>query len=255
MISHAIANGIATIELTAAATRNALGLTGWRALSEAVAAIDTSAVRAVVVRSATDGMFCSGSDLREIIGLADDAAARAPFREIMRHALESLAGLPCRWLPKSTATVSARALRWLSRRICVWQARVRVRDHAGQARHHVSAGRRGSTGRAGRAGQARRLLYAAEVIDTAEAARIGLVEVQADDARPAHGLAHAMAVQSPASLAALKQAVRRSLGHDPALDAAFDGAFAGADFREGLLAFAKSGGRGLPIGAERSRLR
>jgi hypothetical protein len=49
--------------------------------------------------------------------------------------------------------------------------------------------------------------------------------------------------------------VRRSLGHDPALDAAFDGAFAGADFREGLLAFAKSGGRGLPIGAERSRLR
>jgi enoyl-CoA hydratase/carnithine racemase len=183
MISHAIANGIATIELTAAATRNALGLAGWRALSEAVAAIDTSAVRAVVVRSATDGMFCSGSDLREIIGLADDAAARAPFREIMRHALESLAGLPMPVVAEIDGDCfGAGVALALAADMRVAGPRAPVRDHAGQARHHVSAGRRGSTGRAGRAGQAGRLLYAAEVIDTAEAARIGLVEVQADDA-------------------------------------------------------------------------
>ncbi|EGD57444.1 enoyl-CoA hydratase/isomerase [Novosphingobium nitrogenifigens DSM 19370] len=240
MISHAIANGIATIELTAAATRNALGLAGWRALSEAVAAIDTSAVRAVVVRSATDGMFCSGSDLREIIGLADDAAARAPFREIMRHALESLAGLPmpvvaeidgdCFGAGVALALAADMRVAGPRARFAITPAKLGITyPQEDVARLVALVG----------PGQAGRLLYAAEVINTAEAARIGLVEVQADDAlASAHGLAHAMAVQSPASLAALKQAVRRSpLGHDPALDAAFDGAFAGADFREGLLAF------------------
>jgi enoyl-CoA hydratase/carnithine racemase len=62
-----------------------------------------------------------------------------------------------------------------------------------------------------RPGQAARLLYGAARIDAAEAARIGLVEILADDAA--------------------------GQAHDPALDALFDAGFAGGDFREGLDAF------------------
>eukprot|EP01037_Dinobryon_pediforme_P017538 gene17538-17740_t len=240
MITHHIADGIATITLDAPRTRNALSLAGWHALADAVAAVAAAHPRAVVLGSASAGMFCSGSDIREIAALADDAARRAPFRQAMRDALEPLAHLPMPVIAAidgdcfgaGVALALAADLRVAGPRaaFAITPAKLGITYPQEDVARLVAA-----VG----PGQAARLLYGAQPVDADEAARIGLVELRVDDAAAAaHGLARTMAAQSPASLSALKRAVALApMGHDPALDAAFDAAFAGADFREGLAAF------------------
>ena len=240
MIAHQTTDRIATLALDAPATRNALPMAGWQALLAAVEAIAAQAPRAVVLCAAGAAMFCSGSDLREIAGLADDAAARGPFRQAMRAALEGLAQLPMPVIAAidgdcfgaGVALALAADVRVAGPRavFAITPAKLGITyPQEDIARLVTLVG----------PGQAARLLYGATRIDAAEAARIGLVEVLADDAlAEANVLAQAIAALCPASLTALKQAVARApAGHDPALDSAFDQAFAGDDFREGLAAF------------------
>jgi enoyl-CoA hydratase/carnithine racemase len=185
-------------------------------------------------------MFCSGSDIREIAALADDAARRAPFRQAMRAALEPLAHLPMPVIAAidgdcfgaGVALALAADVRVAGPRavFAITPAKLGITyPQEDIARLAALVG----------PGQAARLLFAAQPIDADEAARIGLVEIRKDDAAAeALALAQAMAAQSPASLRALKRALALApMGHDPALDQAFDTAFAGADFREGLAAF------------------
>jgi len=240
MIAHQITDGIATITLDAQPTRNALSLAGWQALADAVAAIGAAGARAVVLRGGAPGMFCSGSDIREIATLADDAARRAPFRQIMRDALEPLARLPMPVIAAidgdcfgaGVALALAADVRVAGPRavFAVTPAKLGITyPQEDVARLVALIG----------PGQAARLLYAAARIDATEAARIGLVELLVDDVEAeALALAQSMAALSPSSLSALKQAVARApSGHDRALDALFDSAFGGPDFREGLDAF------------------
>ena len=84
MIAHDIGDSIATITLDSPATRNALPMAGWRALADAVAQVAAAGPRAVVLRADGAGMFCSGSDLREIAALA---LAATPSRERRAEAL------------------------------------------------------------------------------------------------------------------------------------------------------------------------
>jgi len=240
MIAYDIADGIATITLDAPATRNALTLAGWHALAQAVAAIEQARPRAVVVCAKAPGMFCSGSDIGEIAALADDRALRVPFRVAMRDALEPLAQLAMPVIAAidgdcfgaGVALALAADLRIAGPRavFAVPPAKLGITYPQEDVARLLAL-----TG----PGQAARLLYAAARIDAAEAARIGLVEILADDAMDhARAVAQAMAALSPSSVAALKQAVARApLGHDPALDALFDAGFAGDDFREGIAAF------------------
>jgi enoyl-CoA hydratase/carnithine racemase len=185
-------------------------------------------------------MFCSGSDIREIAALADDAARRAPFRRAMRDALEPLAQLAMPVIAAidgdcfgaGVALALAADLRVAGPRavFAITPAKLGITyPQEDIARLVALVG----------PGQAARLLYAAQPVDADEAARIGLVEVRSDNAAAAaHDLARTMAAQSPASLSGLKQAVAIApLGHAAALDVAFDAAFAGTDFREGLAAF------------------
>jgi enoyl-CoA hydratase/carnithine racemase len=240
MIAHDIRDGIATITLDAPATRNALPIAGWQALAGAVVAVAAAHPRVVVLRASGAGMFCSGSDLREIAALADDPARRAPFRQAMRDALDPLARLAMPVIAAidgdcfgaGVALALAADLRVAGPRavFAITPAKLGITyPQQDIARLVALIG----------PGQAARLLYAAARIDAAEATRIGLVEIGAKDVLgEAMDLASAMAALSPASLAALKRAVAHApLGPDPALDAAFDDAFAGPDFREGLTAF------------------
>jgi enoyl-CoA hydratase/carnithine racemase len=240
MITHDMTGGIATITLDHRPTRNALSLAAWAALADTVAAVSAVRPRVVVLRGTGTGMFCSGSDLREIALLADDAARRAPFRIAMRGALEPLARLAMPVIAAvdgdcfgaGVALALAADVRVAGPRavFAITPAKLGIAyPQEDIARLVALVG----------PGQAARLLYAAAPIDAAEAARIGLVEIMADDASgAAMTLARTMAAQSPASLAMLKRAVADAPhGNDPALDAAFDAAFAGADFREGLAAF------------------
>ncbi|WP_353228437.1 enoyl-CoA hydratase-related protein [Novosphingobium sp.] len=240
MITHDITDGIATITLDAPATRNALPLAGWHALADAVGAVAARHPRALVLRGGTAGMFCSGSDIREIAALADDPARRAPFRLAMRDALEPLARLPCPVIAAidgdcfgaGVALALAADLRVAGPRavFAITPAKLGITyPQEDVARLVALVG----------PGVAARLLYSAARVDADEALRIRLVEMRADDAlAAAMAQAETMAALSPASLSALKLAVAHApLGHDPALDHAFDAAFDGADFREGLAAF------------------
>jgi enoyl-CoA hydratase len=75
-------------------------------------------------------------------------------------------------------------------------------------------------------GQASRLLLSAETIDAAEAARIGLVELLAEDGGEA--IARAIAANVPESVALLRQKIA---GMDRAAgDAAFEASFGSAAF-------------------------
>jgi enoyl-CoA hydratase/carnithine racemase len=240
MITHTIADRIATITLDAPATRNALSMAGWQALAEAVRAVGAQAPRVVLMQAAAPGMFCSGSDLREIAALGDDPARRAPFRQAMRDALDPLAQLPMPVIAAidgdcfgaGVALALAADIRVAGPRavFAVTPAKLGIGyPQQDVARLVALVG----------PGQAARMLYAAARIDAAEAARIGVVEIVADDAAAqALAMAQAMAALSPASLRALKQAVIRApAGDDAALDVLFDQGFAGDDFREGLDAF------------------
>jgi enoyl-CoA hydratase/carnithine racemase len=90
--------------------------------------------------------------------------------------------------------------------------------------------------------QARRLLYSAQLVDAAEALRIGLVQIVADDlaAAVADFTAQVLA-QSPASQRASKAIIQRIIegahDDDQGSAAGFDAAFQGADFAEGVTAF------------------
>jgi enoyl-CoA hydratase/carnithine racemase len=240
MIAHHIARGIATITLDAPATRNALPMAGWQALADAVAVVAAAVPRVVVLCAAAPGMFCSGSDLREIAGLAGDAARRAPFRRAMRAALDPLAVLPMPVIAAidgdcfGAGVALALAADWRvagpRAAFAVTPAKLGITyPQEDVARLVALVG----------GGQAARLLYGATRVDAAEAARIGLVEVLADDARAAALVqAEQVAALSPAGLRALKRAVAQApQGHDPELDQAFDDAFAHGDFGEGLAAF------------------
>ena len=240
MIAHHLADRVATITLDAPATRNALSMAGWQALATTLSTVAAAHPRVVVLRAGAAGMFCSGSDLREIALLADDVAARAPFRLAMRDALERLAVLPMPVIAlvdgdcfgAGVALALAADMRVAGPRavFAITPAKLGITyPQQDIARLVALIG----------PGQAARLLYGATRIDAAEAARIGLVEVIDDDAPAAAlALARTMAALSPTSLLALKRAVAGApRGQDPALDAAFDSAFAGDDFREGLAAF------------------
>lgn len=238
MISLSIDGPLAMIALDSPATRNALNLAGWHALADAVEQVAASGARALLVRSAAPGMFCSGSDLREIAGLADHADLRAPFREAMRAAMEPLAALPIATIAvvegdcfgAGVALALACDMRVASPRaaFAVTPAKLGITyPQEDVARLVRLVGR----------GQAARLLYAAARIDAAEAARIGLAELLADDAAAAaHDLARQITANAPGSIASLK-AVVQSDSPSSAFDHAFDEAFAGAAFREGLAAF------------------
>ncbi|MBH1998943.1 MAG: enoyl-CoA hydratase/isomerase family protein [Sphingomonadaceae bacterium] len=90
--------------------------------------------------------------------------------------------------------------------------------------------------------QAKRILFTAQLLDAAEAARIGLVEIiAADPLGEAMALATTIAEASSHSVRETKKIVRRILDgqadDDSETQALFAGAFTGADFQEGVSAF------------------
>jgi enoyl-CoA hydratase/carnithine racemase len=240
MIDCLIEGHVAEIVLDRAATRNALGMDDWRALAGAIAGAADQGARVLLVRSAVPGTFCAGSDLREIAGLADDAAARPLFRQAMRAAMDPLQHLPIATIAvvegdcfgAGVALALACDMRIASSRgiFAITPAKLGI-SYPQEDINRLAA----VVGR----GQAARLLFGAGRIDATEATRIGLVEMVDEDALgAARALAAQIAANSPHSVARLKAALGDSgEGHDPAHDAAFDEGFGTAPFREGLAAF------------------
>jgi len=229
---------VARITLSRPEVRNALDSTAWRQLAAAIAAVGQSDARALVLASGVEGSFCAGSNLEEIAQLVGSEERRAPFRAMMRDALDPLARLPmpvvavidgdCFGAGVALALACDIRVAGLRARFCIPAARLgvsyppediaRLIDCIGQ-------------------GQAGRMLYEGALLDPAEALRIGLVERLSEDAAAeAERIARRITDNAPASVAQLKRIVTRAESVDEG-NAGFDRLMGSDALREGLRAF------------------
>lgn len=233
---------IARLTLMRPQVRNAVRVADWRVLAALVKQAAEMGARVIVVQSGADGIFCAGADLAEMAALHADPAARAPFRNAMRAALDALRTSPIPAIAAidggcfgaGVALAMACDIRVAGPRavFAVPPARLGIGyplEDIARLRALVGDG------------QAARMLLGAGTIDRDEAARIGLVEIATDRlAAAVDALAAAIAANAPASLALLKSGLALAasgLCSDEGHARAFDAAFGGADFAEGIDAF------------------
>lgn len=224
---------VARLTMDRPQARNGLRTEDWRALAALIEQAGRLKARAILVRSLVPGWFCAGIDTGELATLHADPAARLPYRNAMRQALDGIRQSPLPVIAEiDGACVGAGVA--LAAACDVRLAGPDASFAIPAARQGVGyliediAGLRDLVG----GGQAARLLLGAVRIDAAEAARIGLVEQQGSDvARRAADLAQDMAGHAPGALALLKQGLalaaagrRSDEGHDRACDAALGGA-------------------------------
>ncbi|MGE4322158.1 MAG: enoyl-CoA hydratase/isomerase family protein [Sphingobium sp.] len=238
MIALTQADGIARIDIARPAVRNALDRSGWRQLADAVHAAGVGGARVLILASGVDGAFCAGSHLEEMAALAGSDAGKAPFRAMMRDALDPLARLSiptlaaidgdCFGAGVAVALACDIRIAGSHARFCVPPARLGVSYPPEDVARLVAC-----VGR----GQAGLMLYGAAVVDGAEAVRIGLAERLVDDVLgEAMDIAARIAGNAPASVALLKRIVTGAADAVEA-NAGFDRLMDGDALQEGLRAF------------------
>jgi enoyl-CoA hydratase/carnithine racemase len=218
---------VARLTLNRPERRNAMGTAHWRALADIVGTIGGD-VAVVLLQSAVPGTFSAGADLSEIAHLADDVAARAPFRLALRAAVDAIAALPmpvvaaidggCHGAGVALALAADLRVAGPNASFALPPARLGIgypAEDLGLLQRLIGPG------------QAARLLYTAAPIDAAEARRIGLVDMIGDGA----AVAATIADNDPAALATLKAMLRDPA--DPAHGRAFEDSFGSARFRAG----------------------
>ena len=233
---------VARLVIDRAEKRNAFTNAMWAAVPGLVGqAMDDPAVRVLVVQAAVPGVFCAGADISEFGQAA--ASGEANNQNVVRAAQLSVARAP----KPVIALVEGDCVGGG----CGLAIACDLRVATPAARFGITPARLGLVYSLHDTkllvdlvgpGQAKRILYTAALIDAAEAQRIGLVEIVAEDARGTiEALAATIAANSAHSTAGTKQIVRRILDgqadDDAATLAMFAGAFAEPDFAEGVAAF------------------
>jgi enoyl-CoA hydratase/carnithine racemase len=224
--------------------KNAINQEMWEALPHLVAqAMNDSAVRAMVLQSAVPGMFSAGADIGEFSAGARDrewrsrnqAAIRRAQHEVARAEKPTIALIdgPCVGGGCGLAIACDLPRRDSRRKVRITPARLGLVYSLHDTKLLVDL-----VGPA----QAKRILFTGALIGGEEAARIGLIDVVAEDAAAqVDELAHAIASASPHSVAATKKMVRRILDgqveDDEETLTQFNSAFEGEDFEEGVGAF------------------
>lgn len=225
---------VARIALDRPEARNAIATGHWSGLTAAVDRAVSAGARVLILESRKPAHFCAGADLRELETLPGNPDAQRAMRTEMRHALDHLAAAPlpvlasirggCFGAGVALALACDIRIARAEARFAIPPARIGITyPHEDIARLVALVG----------PGQARRLLYAGQTIDAAEAARIGLVELI--DADP-DTVAEQIAAGAPSSHRLLKRSIAAAEPHIPELDAAFEAAFDGPDFAEGIAA-------------------
>ena len=200
-------------------------------------------VRLLIVSGASPGPFCAGADIAEFAARSTDPDWRAANAAAIRATQISLA----RAEKPTLAVLDGDAVGGG----CGIALACDMRIASPRARFGITPAKLGLVyplhdtrllvelvGPA----QARRLLYTGQLIDAAEALRIGLVQVLAEDleAEVARHVA-AITAASPHTQRAMKAVIQRIIegayDDDAHSQAAFDAAFTGPDFAEGVTAF------------------
>jgi enoyl-CoA hydratase/carnithine racemase len=231
---------VAHLILDRAAKRNAITQAMWERFPVLIAeAMADEAVRVLLLRAAEPGAFSAGADIAEFAAGARDPDWRARNQRAIAAAQLALAravkpvialvegdcvGGGCGLAIACDLRVAGRAARFgitpakLGLVYSLHDTKLLV-DLVGPA-------------------QAKRILFTAELIDSAEAYRIGLVDFLYADAL---ALAETIAANSTHTAREAKAMVRRILDgqaeDDAETRALFDRAFTGPDFQEGVSAF------------------
>ena len=240
------ANGVATITLNRPAVRNALNTTLLRELSAALASYDAAAdVRAIVLTGAGDKAFAAGADIAElnamrgsIEGAAQARRGQAITLQMERMRTPIIAAVNGFALGGGCEIAMAADIRIASDNAKFGQPEVNlgiIPGYGGTQRTVRLLGR----------GMAMYLCLTGELIDAAEALRIGLVQrvVPLADLLPtAQRIAQTIAAKAPLATAATKRAIDEgcALAMTEALgiEALHFGTLIGtADFLEGTQAF------------------
>jgi len=238
MFDLTLDGAVARLSLNRPEARNAIPAQGWPELARCCAKAATSGARLLIL-SGTREAFCAGADLADFPALVDDPAAATAFRLAMREGLDALREVPiatlaaidgpCYGAGVALALACDMRVAGPSARFAITPAKFGISYPQEDVARLVALVR---------PGQASRLLLGAGTIDSAEAARIGLVELNAAD-DTVGALAGAILANSGASIAALKRAVRlagEGVSRDDEQDRRFDALFGTADFQERLAA-------------------
>ena len=227
---------VARLRLDRPEARNAIPASGWADLAQRCAEAAASAARVLVVAGSREA-FCAGADLADFPAFATDPRSATAFRLVMRKGLDALRDLPL-------ATIAAVEGPCYGAGVALAMA-CDIRAAGPDARFAITPAKFGISypqedvarlvALVG-PGQASRLLLGAGSIDSAEAARIGLVELVGDEV---DALAEAICANSAESVAVLKRAIRLAAAgasRDEEQDRRFDAMFGSSDFRERLAA-------------------
>lgn len=239
MFDLSIDGQIARLTLNRPAARNAIPAGEWPSLAAAVDQAEQSGAHVLLVTGA-GGSFCAGADLSDFKAMHGDADMRVRFRQSMRQALGRLQGSTivtvaliegsCFGAGVALAMACDLRIAGTGASFAIPPAKLGISYPQEDISNLVTL-----VG----PGQAARLLFSAEAIDGAEAARIGLVERDAGLALSAtvETLAATMAAYSGSSLAALKGGIRLAaagVAQDEGQDARFDALLGSDDMLERL---------------------
>jgi enoyl-CoA hydratase len=232
--------GVITINRPAA--RNALTWSTYAALE---AAVRTSTARCLVI-TGTDPAFCSGDDVKQIMGggtappdVGSDGPRLTPAADALLHTdipvVAAVNGAAVGWGMELAMFADIRIASDRARFGELFVLRGLVSDVGGLGRLASLVGRE----------KAAELLFTGDVIDAVEAHRIGLVGsvVEHDELVPtALGLAERIAANPPLAVQALKRGLRRALDPDwndlgDWVSANLAELFGSADHREGVRSF------------------
>lgn len=231
---------VAHLVIDRAAKRNAFTQAMWQELPVLVErAMADDAVRVLVLRAAEPGAFSAGADIAEFGAGAADPAWRAANQAAIARAQTTLSRAP----KPTIAFVAGNCVGGG----CGLAIACDLRVATPPARFGITPAKLGLVyslhdtkllvDLVGPA-QAKRILFTAQLVDAAEALRIGLIDMIAEEADE---LAGTIAANSPHTAREAKAMVRRILdgqGHDDdATRALFADAFTLPDFAEGMSAF------------------
>jgi enoyl-CoA hydratase len=239
-----IAGRIATVTINRPDKRNALNTPTRTALVAALDELERNReVRAVILTGAGDKAFVAGADIGEFEG-------NTPVDQYRIMSARSVYGAADRFPKPLIAAINGFCLGGGCELAMACDIRLAA-DGAKFGQPEINLGilpGGGGTQRLPRLvglGAAFRLLYTGDMIDAAEALRIGLVDEvvpAADLMNQARALAQKIAAKSPVALSLIKEAVRSStrmpldegVRHEATL---FGLAFSSEDKREGVAAF------------------
>ncbi len=231
---------VARLRLDRPEARNAIPAQAWALLARRCGEAAAAGARLLVV-AGSEAAFCAGADLADFPAFADDPGSVTAFRVTMREGLDSVRDLPiatialvegpCYGAGVALAIACDLRIAGAGARFAITPAKFGISyPQEDVARLVALVG----------PGQASRLLLGAESLDSAEAARIGLVELApADPAATVDSLAASICANSAESVAVLKRAIRLAalgVGRDEEQDRRFDAMFGSAELRQRLAA-------------------